>query len=426
MGTFDKVAQILGWKTGTTGSSSYNTYFSNGKPVFSSFGKDVFASDIVATAVHRVAEAVSKCAPRSVIQKTVPVKSIVLADDEINALFTSRVNPLMVPRDFLYKVAFLTVKNCNCFIYPQFDEVPVSGMHGMVRRVYRGFYPLEAANIKLYYSDEDEMRIVLSKNGVDFDMPYGDIIHIRHKYGQNWFLGGDASGRMDVRGLLGNLQILTTVKECIPKSLEAGLSMKGLLTMRGVPDADAKVVSRDEFEKHILDSQYGIVVTDYESDFTPINISVTDLPPTTMQFIKEELLYPFGVSIPILTAKYTDDDYMAFYDTAVEGILMSIEQGFTAALYTDRQRSFGHCVKVYDRRVQNLSFKMRKEIVEMVKDSALLEGYEQRELLGYEPNGQPTRVSLNFVNADIADAYQLADMKHKAKNGTKEGQNDNA
>lgn len=69
---------------------------------------------------------------------------------------------------------------------------------------------------------------------------------------------------------------------------------------------------------------------------------------------------------------------------------------------------------------------MRKEIVEMVKDSALLEGYEQRELLGYEPNGQPTRVSLNYVNADIADAYQLADMKKKVKNGTKEGQNDNA
>lgn len=202
--------------------------------------------------------------------------------------------------------------------------------------------------------------------------------------------------------------------------------MKGVLTMRGVPDADAKEVSREEFEKHILDSRYGIVVTDYESDFHAINIPTTDLPANTMQFIKEELLYPFGVSIPILTAKYTDDDYMAFYDTVVEGILMSIEQGFTASLFTDRERAFGHQIKVYDRMTQNLSFKMRKEIVEMVKDSALLEAYEQRELLGYEPNGQPTRVSLNYVNSDIADAYQLADMKIKAKSGTKEEQNDNA
>lgn len=426
MGTFEKVAQILGWKTGTTGASAYNTYFSNGKPVFSTFGKDIFASDIVATAVHRVAEAVSKCEPRSVIKQMTPVKSIVMADDAFNRLFSSRVNPLMIPRDFLYKVAFLTLKNCNCFIYPQYDEVPVSSVPGMVRRVYRGFYPLEAANIKLYYSAADEMRIVLSKNGVEFDMPYEDIVHIRHKYGQNWFLGGNSAGKMDVRGLLGNLQIMTTVKECIPKSLEAGLAMKGVLTMRGVPDADAKEVSREEFEKHILDSRYGIVVTDYESDFHAINIPTTDLPANTMQFIKEELLYPFGVSIPILTAKYTDDDYMAFYDTVVEGILMSIEQGFTAALFTDRERAFGHQIKVYDRMTQNLSFKMRKEIVEMVKDSALLEAYEQRELLGYEPNGQPTRVSLNYVNSDIADAYQLADMKIKAKSGTKEEQNDNA
>ncbi len=33
---------------------------------------------------------------------------------------------------------------------------------------------------------------------------------------------------------------------------------------------------------------------------------------------------------------------------------------------------------------------------------------ERRELLGYEPDGQPTRMSLNYIDVTIANNYQLA------------------
>ena len=78
--------------------------------------------------------------------------------------------------------------------------------------------------------------------------------------------GGDANGKFDVRALLGNLQILHTIKECVPKSMVASLSIKGLLSMKTVADADKKTLRRDEFENHILDSKYGILATDFESD----------------------------------------------------------------------------------------------------------------------------------------------------------------
>lgn len=399
MGTINTaVASLMGWSNGSTKRSQLAML---DKPLFSQFGKDIFASDIVKTAVHRIAEEISKCIVKSVVQKD----KTQVNNDEINALFTSRVNPLMTSKDFLYKIAYLAVKNCNCFIYPSYDEVPLS--ENKVKRVYKGFYPLEAQAVKLYYNGEEMRLELIGKDGTTFDFPYEDIIHIRMKYGENQYLGGDSTGKLDVRGLLGNLQIMKVIKEAIPKSMEASLSLKGILTMRTVADFDKKEISREEFEKHLFKSEIGIAATDYEADFQPININATDLPKGIMEFLHQEILYPFGVSIPILNGKWTDDEYTSFYQTVLEGIVLSIEQAFTAVIYTDRQRANGYRIKVYDRRVQNLSMPRRIDIVKMVNPSALLNRDEQRELLGYEPDGEATRVSLNFVDINIANQYQL-------------------
>lgn len=242
-------------------------------------------------------------------------------------------------------------------------------------------------------------------------MPYSDVIHIRHSYGANKYLGGASDGTADNRDLLSNLQTMHIIKESIPKALEASLSLKGILSMKTVADADKKTVTREEFENHLFDSKYGIVATDYESDFTPINISATDIPTNILAFLRDEILSPFGVSLPIYLGKYTDDEYTAFYQTAIEGILIEIQQAMKVVLFTDRQLSYGHTIKFYDKLVQSLSFDRRQQIAEMTKEDALLSRDERRELLGYEPDGEPTRVSLNYIDTNIANQYQLENLK---------------
>ena len=402
MGTLDKIAKILNMDKPAHGVPR-SQFVNFGAPLFSTQSRDIFASDIVKTAIHRIAEAVSKCVLRSVIVQDNP-RSVTNANNEFNSLFRARVNPYMTTKDFLYKIAFLTIANENCFIYPHFDEVPV-GVENFVRRIYRGFYPLENITKGVIYYNDTELRIELSNNkGVSFDMPYEDIIHIRHKYGQHPFIGGDSEGNFNARALVKNLQVLDGVKEAIPKALEAAFSIKGVLTMKGLPEFDQKNIARDDFEKHITSSKYGLLATDYGTDFHPVNISAVDIPENTMNFIRQEILFPFGVSMPIMEGKYTDQEYSAFYQTTIEGLLTAISQAFTATVFTGNQLTRGHRIRAYDRLVQNLSMERRMEIVRMVKDSALLEADEQRELLGYEPNGQPTRVSLNYVTAEIANS----------------------
>lgn len=408
MGTLKNAIQsLLGWDKGLTYNSKFITA---NKVVFSSYGNDIHINDMVKTAIHRVAEAVSKCEIKSVIERKNP-RLTEVADDDINAVLTSRVNPLCTLKDFLYKITYLTLVHKNCFIYWQYDEVPIEGTK-YVRRVTKALYPIEAANVKIYTLD-GELRIELSNptNQIVLDMPYSDVIHIRHSYGANKYLGGASDGTADNRDLLSNLQTMHIIKESIPKALEASLSLKGILSMKTVADADKKIVTREEFENHLFDSKYGIVATDYESDFTPINISATDIPTNILAFLRDEILSPFGVSFPIYLGKYTDDEYTAFYQTAIEGILIEIQQAMKVVLFTDRQLSYGHTIKFYDKLVQSLSFDRRQQIAEMTKEDALLSRDERRELLGYEPDGEPTRVSLNYIDTNIANQYQLENLK---------------
>lgn len=413
MGTIKKaIENLLGWNK----TNVFNSKFVTANQVlFSSFGKDITASDIVKTAIHRIAEEVSKCNIKSVIEKNSP-KTVEILDDDINAVFSQRLNPLCGLKDFLYKITYLTMVNQNCFIYWKYDEVPIKGTE-YVRRVTRGFYPIENAKAHIYLTSENEMRIELTSLSGDvvFDLPYSDVIHIRHRYGANQYLGGGINGSPDNRGLLENLQTIQVIKEAIPKSLEASLSLKGILTMKTVADVDKKVIARDEFEEHLFNSKYGIMATDYESDFTPVNISATDIPTNVLSFLRDEILSPLGVSLPIYLGKYTDDEYTAFYQTAIEGLLLEIQQAFKIVLFTDRQIQYGHTIKCYDRLIQSLSFSRRQEICEMTRDDALLSRTERRELLGYEPDGEPTRMSLNYIDTSIANKYQLEDIKNKAQ-----------
>jgi len=390
--------------------NGFNQIVNTNSVLFSSFGNDIHASDIVRTAIHRVAEEVSKCQIKSVVERYNP-HTVETQDDSINAVFSGRVNPLCNLKDFLYKIAWLTVVNKNCFIYWAYDEEPIGG--GYVKRVTRGFYPIENATVNLY-STNNELRIELTTNdGMVYDLPYDDIIHIRHNYGQNAYLGGDGGGRADYRALIGNLQTIHVMKESIPKTLKASLSMKGLLSMKTVAEIDKKEVTREELEKHLLSSENGIIVTDYEADFTPLNISASDIPSNIFSFVCDEILSPFGVSVPIYIGKYTDEEFTAFYQTAVEGLLYSIAESFKVTLFTPRQIAYGHTIKTYDKLVQSLSFARRVEICEMTKDDGLLNRSERRELLGYEPDDQPTRVSLNFIDASIANEYQTQALTAK-------------
>ena len=101
-------------------------------PIFSQFGNDIYASDIVQGCIRCIATAIGKCSPRHIktdeqgMQKTVK--------GSINRLLHFQPNPFMTTTDFLEKIVYLREMYKNAFIYTTFKEIPIK--EGYVKREY--------------------------------------------------------------------------------------------------------------------------------------------------------------------------------------------------------------------------------------------------------------------------------------------------
>lgn len=102
-------------------------------PVFSQFGTDIYASDVVQQAVSCIVHEILKLRPAHVRQ-TNGVDSSVIEGNIQNVL--DRPNPLMTTADFLEKITWILFLNYNCFILPTWEGNTLTGL-----------YPLNPVNV---------------------------------------------------------------------------------------------------------------------------------------------------------------------------------------------------------------------------------------------------------------------------------------
>lgn len=107
-------------------------------PVFTSYGKDIYAYDILRNAIAINCMEVSMLEPRH-IRYSPEKETQVTVNSDINRLLTIAPNPYMTPSDFLYKCNWLYETTDNCYIYPTYEKEYVKD--GYYKRKYTGFYP---------------------------------------------------------------------------------------------------------------------------------------------------------------------------------------------------------------------------------------------------------------------------------------------
>ncbi|NBI27485.1 phage portal protein, partial [Chengkuizengella sp. YPA3-1-1] len=95
-------------------------------PIFSQFGTDIYASDVVQSAIDCIATECSKLQPKHIRMDGNDMQTIVKGS--INRLFKFSPNELMTTRDFIEKVIWLLYMNYNAFIYPTYDLVTSNGV----------------------------------------------------------------------------------------------------------------------------------------------------------------------------------------------------------------------------------------------------------------------------------------------------------
>lgn len=401
MGVFD---YLKGFLPGSN-KARYQAWIMDSSPIFSSFGQNIYLSDFVNNAIERVANEISKIELRSIVQDG---EILQVQNDDITRLFRFKPNPLQTTSDFFANVEWLRRKNCNAFIYPQYEILTLP--NGRQFKRYLAFYPLKPSAVYIGVNNGQAWEIKLEfEDGNSFTLPYNDLIHLRWRRGANTIVGGgDDYGQKNDVDILRTIDALDKTIQGLPKSIEASLQIKGVYHAKTLADAQKLSKLRDDFEDHIITSSSGMVATDLGGEFTPVSIKAPEISEPALKFLKAVIQERYGVSAAILSGDYNGDQHSAFYQTAIEDFIIQFEQAMTACCFTPREQDVGHRIKCYYNKVRYLSPKDKMDLANLAKETGIMMLNEINEMFGIAPfpEGNRRLQSLNYVNIADVDAYQ--------------------
>lgn len=374
-------------------------------PIFSQFGQNIYASDVVQQAIMCIVSELKKLIPTHVINKDVDVTPV--SGNVQNVL--NNPNQLMTTSEFIEKFVWMLFLNYNSFIIPTFTSW--IDKNGNEQRNYNGLYPVQPTNVEFQQDKRGKLYIKMSfDNNFETTLPYDDVIHIKYKYGINQYMGGNENGQPDHDALIQTLQLNKDLLKGVSSAMKSSFAINGVVKYNTMLDDGKTDAALKELEAKLKASESGFLPLDLKAEFIPIKHEIQLVDDATLKFIDEKILRHFGVPLCILTGDYTKEQYEAFYQKTLEPIIKSISEAFTKTIFTQRMRSFGNKIVFYPKDLIFLNTTQTLEMVRLLGDSGALYENEKRVAFGLRPLEELNGVrmqSLNYVNVDIADTYQL-------------------
>lgn len=389
-------------------------------PIFSQFGTDIYASDVVQQAVKCIVDEMKKLNPthiRYTGNDPVPING------DIQRVLNNP-NPLMTTSEFLEKSTWLLLLNYNVFILPTYyvwtDE------SGTEQRKYDGLYPLKPTQVTFIEDPSDQLYVNMRfENNFETTIKYDNLIHIRYNFSVNEYMGGDVTGQPDHTPLLNTLELNHTLLQGVAKAMKASYAINGVVKYNTMMDDGKTEAALKELEQKLNNSESGFLPLDLKAEVTPLEHKVSLVDEATLKFIDEKILRNWGVPLPILTGDYTKAQYEAFYQKTLEPLIISISQAFTKKLFTDREKSFGNQIKLYPKDLIFMTVEQTLEMVNMLSNTGSIYENEKRVAFGLRPLPElegKRYMSLNWVDVDIANQYQIDKAKgNTTKNNTPPG-----
>lgn len=367
--------------------NSFNSLITN-------YNSEIYNDLTVRSCVDTIARHISKLKPEHIIKDQEGRHS---QDSKINTLLSSRPNIYMSTADFLYKMTSQLLYYGNSFIYVQRDSN---------NDIY-GFYPIDFATCEL---KEVNNALYLKFNfytGKTIAVPYSDIIHIRRNFSSHDFLGQDA-----YQPLQETLSNLFKARRSISNKVENSGKLSGVLKIKGNVGQENWITQAKLFANNFMsfsNDTGGIAAVDSSTDFVPITNQVESAEDAQLKYLQKEVYSYFGITEAIVNGNYTETEWQAFYESTIEAIKIQLSQEFTAKVFTEQERKYGNIIDFNSNRLTYASTANKVSMIKELGALGLLTTNEARELFDLAPveDGDKRLVSLNYINADKADEYQL-------------------
>jgi HK97 family phage portal protein len=368
-------------------------------PVFTAFGQEAYDSDDVRAAVDAVARNVAKLHPKHVRKDA--KGNITAVSDNLQYLLDTRPNPYMDTYTFLYKVTTQLLMQNNAFIFVQYDGA------GNVT----GMYPIPFSNIQLIESGGTVYAKFSFTGGDNVTIEYTELIHLRR-----FFYRNDIYGEPNMQALGLTLDTISTADQGVANAVKSSNALRGILKSSNTLKENDLKSRKDRFVRDymtISEGTSGVAALDNTMEYKELTSDPQQVNAITMKFLTDKVYRYFGVSEPIISSSFTEDQWNAFYESTIEPIAIQMSLQFTATLFSTREQQFGNQIIFEANRLEYASASTKINMARNVFPTGLFTYNEMRQMFNMAPldgpDGDKRIVSLNFIDAKKANQYQVGE-----------------
>lgn len=283
---------------------------------YSGFSYDgrYYKSDVVRSCIRPFANAIGKLEPKHIIRDK--DGNITGQSDFYITDLLENPNPFMSGQDLLEKIANQLKLNNNAFVRIYRD----------VNGLATALYPINAYSIRKKFTENGHLQIeFMLKNCKSEFVDYGDLIHIRNDFTDD----DDILGESPAETFTDLMNVVKSGDAAIVSAVKNGGLINWLLKVTGTYKSDHLKKQAEKFEQSYLQDGSKVIATDAQAEVQQITPH-DYVPNASLQDRAVKRIYAyFGVNENIVTAKYSEEEWQAFFETSLEPIVKKLSKEFT-------------------------------------------------------------------------------------------------
>lgn len=363
-------------------------------PAFRTWQGSIFESELIRAAIDAHGRHAAKLAP--VLQGT--------AKPSLQNRLKNQPNEFQTWPQFLYRTAVILYARNTSFI------VPVLGDYGETN----GIITVAPESWELVdYKGEPWIRFVFDGGRKRRAVELWRVgILTRYQYQSDLF--GD-----DNDALKATLDLIAIQRQGVQEAIKNGASFRFMAVSSNWSKDEDLAKERKRFDRENFTGESGgvLLFPNTYKDVKQITSSAYSVDAAQLKMITENVYNYFGVNESILQNKAFGDEWLAFYEGAIEWLAINLSDSITRMLFSERERTVGNRIMFTTNRLQYMSNQDKLNVAAQMADRGIMTRNEIREIFNLVPLPEPVGSQLP-IRGEYYNVGENGGANNASQNGS--------
>ena len=310
-------------------------------------------------------------------------------------------NEYMNRYDFFYKVTSMLLDTNNVFIYKRIENNKITG-----------FYPIPYSDIELVECESILFaKFSFRNSSFRVYVPFDELIVLRRHYNDNEIFGSQQND-----SLKPIFEVLRAINTGMINSVESSTKLNGIIKVVGNLRKEDLERTKNEFVESFMKlGGSGVAALDTKAEFQPVSLTPQIVDDKNVKLVLDNFSINYGVCENILKGCANENEMNTFYELAIEPLMVQYSLEFTNKIFDKIAISEENEILFTGNKLLFASVGTKTALAEKMMPAGVFSINDVREMYGYNPikNGDKHILSLNYIDLDKANKYQVGDEEDK-------------